>query len=112
MVVNTFLKKFRFHPTGKKVLVKDLRELIAEVKSEGSKVGNYNILNRMDIHKADRKLYKFLHRKLTVNVKAALAMPCQPGQGSNYTESSIQRWTPTTQSASTPYLLMCAGLRS
>ena len=35
----------------------------------------------MDIHKADRELYKFLHRRLTVKLKAASIMTCQPGQG-------------------------------
>ena len=53
----------------------------SDTKSDGFKVGNHNVLPRMDIHKVDRELYKFLHGRLTVKLKAASIMTCQPGQG-------------------------------
>jgi hypothetical protein len=51
------------------------------VMDTGRAAGNNHILLRWNMGAADRELYKFLHTKLTVQLKATSVLTCQPGLG-------------------------------
>ena len=57
MGTNIFLKKVRLHPAADKLIVASQQHFITEIKSDGHKVGNHQLLPYMDIHKVDRELY-------------------------------------------------------
>ena len=76
---NKMLKKVRLH--GNAMTVRDMQEFYSEVVAEGVQVGNRHQLAKMDVHRANRELYKFLHKRLTVRLKAASVLTCMPGEG-------------------------------
>ena len=51
------------------------------VMDAGRAAGNHHTLLRWNMGAADRELYKFLHTKLTVQLKATSVLTCQPGMG-------------------------------
>ena len=44
-------------------------------------MGDYHLMENFNIHRANKELYKFLHRKPTVKLKASATMTCAPGMG-------------------------------
>ena len=68
---NKFLKKVRLHPIV--LRLENLKDFYGDLKSEGAKVGNMRELSRMDIHRANRELYKFLHKKIMTKTRTCFA---------------------------------------
>ena len=63
---------------------------LQEAKDEGVKIGNYNMLSTFDVHRANREMYKFLHKRFTVKLKAGAVMTCAPGMGFEF-DSTINK---------------------
>ena len=52
MGANTLLKKVRLHPAGDKLNIASQQQIMADVRADGHKVGNHQLLLYMDVHKA------------------------------------------------------------
>ena len=101
--INDVLKKVRLHTEG--ILTREnLQDIYAGLK-RGSRVPSYLI---GDCDRASRELYKFLHKKLTVRLKAASVMTCKSGEGFESTSGS----TPTTKYLNVRYLQTSGVLHS
>ena len=68
----------RLHPNI--IQIHDLEKFKSHVTQEGDQRGNFGMLGKMNVWKANRELYKFLHRRLTVSLKATSMMTCAPGE--------------------------------
>ena len=73
---NHMLKLVRLHSNI--VQVSDLEKFKLTVTAEGESRGNYGMLGKMNVWKANRELYKLLHRRLTVGLKATSVLTCSP----------------------------------
>ena len=79
MGTGEMLKLVRLHP---RIIDRTaMNDFNTAVRLEGERGGNTMMLKRWDTSRADRELYKFLHTKLTVSLKATSVMTCQSGMG-------------------------------
>ena len=65
---NALLKRVRLHPAI--INRTAVNGFYAEARAAGVQVGDMHILLRFDVGRAYRELYKLLHQKLTVKLKA------------------------------------------
>ena len=79
MGTGEMLKRVRLHPRIIDRTV--MNDFNTAVRQEGQMTGNMLMLTRWDTSRADRELYKFLHTKLTVGLKATSVLTCQSGMG-------------------------------
>ena len=79
MGTGEMLKRVRLHPRIIDRTV--MNDFNTAVRQEEQMVGNMLMLARWDTSRADRELYKFLHTKLTVGLKATSVLTCQAGMG-------------------------------
>jgi hypothetical protein len=91
--ISDILKKVRLHSGG--VLQRqDVRDIFLGLKAASSAP---SYLAFFDVDRAKRELYKFLHKKLTVKLKAASVMTCQQGEGFELYRMINKRLDPNNQ---------------
>ena len=90
--INDVLKKVRLH-TERILQRDDIQQIYAELKRV-SRVPTY-LIGGCD--RANRELYKFLHKKLTVKLKAASVMTCKSGEGFELYRMINKRLDPNNQ---------------
>ena len=90
--INDVLKRIRLHTDGTLRRV-DIQNIYGDLK-RASQIPAY-LIGCCD--RAHRELYKFLHKKLTVKLKAASVMTCQPGEGFELYRMINKRLDPNNQ---------------